>query len=111
LTPLAADPHLVLCEAASLGQEMAETYTIEFFKLASGNTVGLVLEELLLPFDGRAEFVEWAKKALPSRRGDDRIWQWPEAVRACTLKGVEAFRWTLWDQLQAGEVVAHAHRT
>lgn len=82
----------------------------EFFKMAIGGGVGRVLERVPAEFADQAAFIEWAQKALPARRGDRRIWEWPEAVRLCDGSGAELYCWTLWDQIQAGKELVSAAR-
>jgi hypothetical protein len=84
---------------------------VEFFKLSKGNEVGTILETLHLSFESKDEFATWAQKALPDRRGDDRIWMWPDAVRASNDEVGELYRWDLWDQITAGKPLVNADRT
>jgi len=88
--------------------------TIEFFKMAIGGGVGVILETVRLPsdqFKSREAFQKWAQTALPDRRGDDRIWEWPDAVRVSNDEVGELYRWDAWDQISAGKPLVNAART
>jgi hypothetical protein len=83
--------------------------TVEFYKMAVGGGVGRVLETLpMVDFADKDVFNQWAQSALPSRRGNPQVWEWPEAVRACDSAGAELFKWTLWDQTMAGKRITNA---
>jgi SMP-30/Gluconolactonase/LRE-like region len=97
---------------AMLSAKQVEMIFVEFYKMAKGGDVGHILETApMAPFASKDEFIAWAQTALPSRRGNPDIWEWPEAVRAIDQEGSELFRWTLWDQLQAGKPIVNAHRS
>ena len=79
---------------------------IEFFKMAAGGAIGRVVERRrLVEFTDKAEFELWAQTALLLRRNDPDVWEWPEAVRVCEAGDHEIYRWTLWDQVQAGNPI------
>ncbi|WP_424362996.1 hypothetical protein [Methylocystis parvus] len=81
----------------------------QFYKTAIGGGVGRIVGALSAPpFPDRDAFVSWAQIELPARRADPDIWLWPEAVRAVDESGAELFRWTIWDQAQAGKPLTNA---
>ena len=74
---------------------------VEFYKTDVGG-VEHVTESLRMPrFADRQSFVLWAQIALPSRRNDPNIEEWPEAVRAIDQSGNELFRSSLSDKSRA----------
>jgi hypothetical protein len=75
----------------------------QFYKIAVGGGVGRVVGIVSArDFSDEQAFAFWAQTQLPERRASANIWGWPEAVRAIDESGVELFRWTIWDQVQAG---------
>jgi hypothetical protein len=76
--------------------------TVEFYTMAVGGGVKRVLESRRMPrFADEESFILWAQIALPNRRSDPNIEEWPEAVRAVNQSGNELFRWSPSDQSQA----------
>jgi len=85
---------------------------VEFYKMAVGGGVGRLLETVTVaPFANKKAFISWAQSALPDRRGDQKVWEWPEAVRVVDGAGAELFHWTLWDQINAGKPLINVNRT
>jgi hypothetical protein len=85
---------------------------VQFYKLAIGGGVGRLVGSVSIPpFPHEQAFISWAQKELPDRRANPNIWEWPEAVRAIDESGAELFRWTIWNQIQAGKPLTSADRT
>jgi hypothetical protein len=84
----------------------------QFYKVALGGGVGRVVGIVSMPsFTDKEAFVSWAQTELPKRRCTPNIWEWPEAVRAVDDAGAELFRWTIWDQIQAGKPLTNSRPT
>lgn len=85
---------------------------VQFYKLAIGGGVGrLVGSASMPPFADEQAFVAWAQNELPDRRASPNIWEWPEAVRVIDESGAELFRWTIWNQVQAGKPLTKANQS
>lgn len=70
------------------------TFTVEFFKRSTDGEVGEIFETKTMTFTGETSFHQWAQQALSARRCDNYNGEWPDAVRACDLKGIEIYRWS-----------------
>ncbi len=96
----------VFCSLMLGAEQRCQMVTVEFYKMAIGGGVGVLLERRrFADFVDRQEFELWAQTALALRRNDPDVWQWPEAVRVCDAGNQELYVWTLWDQVQAGKPI------